>query len=251
MKKSLLGLVIFTALVPSFVFASDTEIRANIVARLLSIFVEQVNGLEYIQNQVADAKSPSNFRAFKTLLQNQLDTTTEQITVLLDPEAEISFGSTPTNNTNTTPEPVQTKKEVDLTMTASYWDTWNGDWDKKDVEARINFYISQPSLHNQFTVKVYKLDAPQGNKIGKELVETISKDGDAYFWFPLPTATPASYWQHKNGKSSNLTNEEQREAIYFVPEYYLVEATYKNEIHKMYVSTDTMNGASKYIKVTL
>lgn len=112
MKKILIVLAL--VLLPGISLAADEQIRSNIVSRLLTIFVEQVNGLDYIQQQIAQATSPAQFATFKNLLNNQLAATTQQIAVMLNPSGEVEFGAiAPTTVTQPSPTPTPLPPPVD------------------------------------------------------------------------------------------------------------------------------------------
>lgn len=117
MKKTIIVLTFLCVPFTSFA-ASNDAVRSSIVAKLLETFVAQVQNIDFIIQASATADNPADFTTFKTLVQNQLAATTQQIAVLLNPGGEVQFGSitptpvVPTPAPTPIPAPVVDKSEI-------------------------------------------------------------------------------------------------------------------------------------------
>lgn len=87
--KKLLGLFAFLVLVfPSVSFAAtDSDIRASLVQQLLTLFVQEVNGIQAMQETIGQSSNPAQFNDLSKLLKSQFSDTEGQLAALLNPPA--------------------------------------------------------------------------------------------------------------------------------------------------------------------
>ena len=107
--KKLSIVLMFVLFVPFFAHASDEALRASMVSKLLAQFVIQVNLIDELQLDIANAVDPSQFDSFKTSLLQQLAFTTQQVVALLNPNSTVSIVGSPViviEPIVTTPNPV-------------------------------------------------------------------------------------------------------------------------------------------------
>lgn len=111
MKKALLiGLFLF----PSLCFAqSDTDIQSSILQTLLTQFVAQVNAIDTIQGEIAQSSNPAQFANLTSVIDTQLQYTTQSISVLLNPTAAATVTAPTTNSVNFASTPQETQEAPD------------------------------------------------------------------------------------------------------------------------------------------
>lgn len=81
-------------LLPSVSFAAtDNDIRASLVQQLLTLFVQEVNGIQSMQDTIGQSSNPAQFNDLSNLLKSQFSDTENQLAALLNPN------STPTAST--------------------------------------------------------------------------------------------------------------------------------------------------------
>lgn len=88
MKKLFVSALAGLFLIPFVSFAStDDVIRTSIVNQLLALFVQEVNGIDAMQNLIAQSSNPAQFQDLQQLLRNHLAQTQSELVNVLKPQA--------------------------------------------------------------------------------------------------------------------------------------------------------------------
>lgn len=181
MKKFI---VLALLLVPCVSFAADNAtVRSNILAKLLDNFTMQVNNIDYIIAQTATANTPSEFATFRTLMQNQLSATTQQIATLLNPGSEVQFGSiTPTTPQNVG---VGTVEAVDLSGITIIKQTAVKDSSFTNAPNRTYYYFQVGVLNaagkNVKLAEIRMSAQDNGDSLGNKVHETDTGNGTNWY----------------------------------------------------------------------
>lgn len=119
LKGLVLGVLL---LLPSVSFAAtDSDIRASLVQQLLTLFVQEVNGIQAMQDTIGQSSNPAQFSNLSNLLKAQFSDTEGQLAALLNPStitATTNNSSSMSTNASTAPvSPVSAPIAPSLTIT--------------------------------------------------------------------------------------------------------------------------------------